>query len=279
VDIRTDTLNIDPERIEAAMNDKTKAILVVHYGGVAAEMDTIQAMADKHGIPVIEDTAHAFMASYKGRPLGTLSQLGCLSFDVSKNIHSFKGGALIINNGKMTERAHIIMNRGTNRADFDAGRADFYTWMETGSNYTMSPLTAYYLHHQLLHASEIQQQRLTLWKRYYLNLNLVKTSLGFRIPEIPKDCEHNGHIFYLICKDKITRDRLITYLASFGISAAFHYIPLHSSPAGLRFGRFNGTDCVTTQISETLVRLPLFHELHLNEVDYICEKVTAFFNQ
>lgn len=278
VDIRPDTLNIDPQCIEAAITPQTKAILAVHYAGVAADMDEINRIAQQFDLKVIEDAAHGMMATYKGKPLGSCSTVGCLSFDVSKNIHCYKGGALIVNDGHLFERAQIIINRGTNRADFDAGRSDYYTWMDTGSNYSMSQLTACYLNQQLLVADDILQHRLELWKRYYLNLNLVKTSLGFRIPEIPKDCAHNGHIFYLICNTKVLRDQLISYLASFSVVAAFHYIPLHSSPAGIRLGRFHGNDEITTAISETMVRLPLFHEMKLDEVDYICEKVTAFFN-
>jgi dTDP-4-amino-4,6-dideoxygalactose transaminase len=279
IDIRPDTLNIDETKIEAAITPKTRAIVVMHYAGVGAEMVSIRAIAKKHALLLIEDAAHGFGASYGTEALGTMGDLGCMSFDVSKNIHCFKGGALLINNERFFERAQWLLEKGTNRSDFDAGKTEHYSWVDLGSNYGMSALNAVFLRTQMEQASEIGLQRMELWKRYYLNLNMVRNSLGFRIPEIPKACNHNAHIFYLICKDKSTRDALIAFLGSYGTTASFHYIPLHRSPAGQRLGRFHGKDVVTTQLSQTMLRLPLFHSLKLKEVDYICEKIIEFFNQ
>ncbi len=279
VDIRPDTLNLDEAKIEEAITAKTKAIVAMHYAGVGAEMTSIREIARRRNLLLIEDAAHGILASYQGKPLGSIGNLGCLSFDVSKNLHCFKGGALLVNDERYFERAQWLLEKGTNRTSFNAGKAASYTWVDLGSNYGMNLLNAHFLLKQLMNHKEIAMQRMSLWTRYYLNLNMVKTSLGFRIPEIPKDCDHNAHIFYLICENQQKRDSLIAFLKGNGITASFHYIPLHSSAAGLRFSRFHGEDTMTTKLSQSLIRLPLFHSLTFAEVDYICEKVIAFFNQ
>jgi dTDP-4-amino-4,6-dideoxygalactose transaminase len=277
VDIRPDTLNIDEALIEKAITPRTRAILAVHYAGVAAEMNKINAIAKKYQLYVIEDAAHGILASLESNPLGALSDLGCMSFDISKNIQCFKGGALVVNNEKWLQRARIIVEKGTNRYDHTSGKADHYTWIDMGSNYAMSFLNAAYLYYQLESAGEISDHRMQLWNRYLTSLSKFSAKYGFRLPSIPGHCQHNAHIFYMICRDNGTRNGLIRHFAENGITAPFHFIPLHSSPAGMKYGRFHGDDKFTTQISECIIRLPLFHELQAEDIDGICEKTVAFF--
>jgi dTDP-4-amino-4,6-dideoxygalactose transaminase len=279
IDIRSDTLNLDEKIIESAITKKTKAIIAVHYAGIAAEMDKILQVAAKYRIPVIEDAAHGIMATYKDRSLGALSDMGCISFDASKNIHSYKGGALLINNPQRLDRARIILEKGTNRFDFDSGKSDFYTWVDVGSNYGMNPLNAFYLYYQLQNALEITNHRKQLWNRYQSDLSPFADKLGLQLPIIPEECNHNAHIFYTLCPDTNSRNGLIKHFAENGITAPFHYMPLHSSPAGIKYGRFSGEDVYTTSISKRIIRLPLFHELTIEQVDRISNYLIAYFQK
>ena len=279
VDIRPDTMNIDEALIEAAITDRTKAIVPVHYAGVACEMDKIMDIAVKHNLMVIEDAAQGVMSKYKGRALGTIGDFGCYSFHETKNYSMGEGGALLIRDEKHMEKAEIVREKGTNRSKFFRGQIDKYTWVEAGSSYLPSELNAAYLYAQLEMAEEINDRRLDIWNRYYEGLEGLKKESRIELPYIPEGCSHNAHMFYLKAKNLEERSRLIAYLKENGIQAVFHYIPLHSSPAGLRYGRFNGEDKYTTAESERLVRLPLYYSLEDSQVDFIIEKVNEFYNK
>ena len=258
VDIRPDTMNIDEAKIEAAITDKTKVIIVVHYAGVSCEMDTIMEIAHRHKLKVVEDAAQAVMSTYKGKVLGTIGDFGCYSFHETKNYSMGEGGALIINNSAYNERAEILREKGTNRAKFFRGQVDKYTWVDFGDSYLPSELNAAYLWAQLEKADEINDDRLTSWNAYYDAFNPLKDAGKIELPVVPDGCEHNAHMFYIKCKDIQERSELISYLKINGILAVFHYIPLHSAPAGLKYGRFDGEDTYTTKESERLVRLPMY---------------------
>ena len=277
VDIRPDTMNIDETKIEAAITDKTKAIVPVHYAGVSCEMDTIMDIAKRYHLIVIEDAAQGVMSSYKGKALGTIGDYGCFSFHETKNYSMGEGGALLIQDPDMVEEAEIIREKGTNRSKFFRGQIDKYTWVNYGSSYLPSDMNAAYLYAQLEKADEINDARLRIWNQYYEGLKELEDAGKIELPVVPEGCVHNAHMFYIKAKDLKERTELISYLKQNEILAVFHYIPLHSAPAGLKFGRFHGEDVYTTKESERLCRLPLYYGLKEEQVDYIISKVKAFY--
>ena len=277
VDIRPDTMNIDEKLIEAAITEKTRAIVPVHYAGVACEMDSINEIARRHNLFVIEDAAQGMMATYKGRSLGALGDFGCYSFHETKNYSMGEGGALLINDPKYNDRAEIIREKGTNRCQFHRGEVDKYTWVELGSSYLPSELNAAYLYAELECADIINDARMACWNEYRKRLAPLAEKGLVELPYIPEHCTHNAHMFYLKVEDLATRTALLKHLVYNGILAVFHYVPLHSSPAGLRFGRFHGEDKYTTNESNRLLRLPMFYGLKTEEIEYICGKVYEFF--
>ena len=277
VDIRPDTMNIDEKLIEKAITPKTKVIVAVHYAGVACEMDTIMDIARRHNLKVVEDAAQAVMSKYKGRYCGTIGDFGCYSFHETKNYSMGEGGAIVINDEKYIEQAEIIREKGTNRSKFWRGEIDKYTWVDYGSSYLPSELNAAYLWPQLEMAEEINDSRLKIWNRY----NEAFKTLNDRIelPFIPDGCVHNAHMFYIKCKDLEERTKFISYMKENGIGCVFHYIPLHSSPAGVRFGRFFEEDVYTTKESERLVRLPLWYGMGEEDQMKVIEAVKEFFGK
>ena len=279
VDIRPDTMNIDENLIEAAITDKTKAIAPVHYAGVSCEMDKIMELAKKYNLVVIEDAAQGIMSSYKGKALGTIGDFGCFSFHETKNYSMGEGGALLIQDEKNVEEAEIIREKGTNRSKFYRGQIDKYTWVNFGSSYLPSDMNAAYLYAQLEMADEINDARLACWERYYENLKPLAETGKIELPVVPNGCVHNAHMFYIKARDVEERTALIDYLKSKEVMSVFHYIPLHTAPAGLKFGRFHGEDKYTTRESERLTRLPMFYGLTLEQVDYICEQVKSFYQE
>ncbi|MDY5700278.1 MAG: dTDP-4-amino-4,6-dideoxygalactose transaminase [Lachnospiraceae bacterium] len=279
VDIRPDTMNLDETKIEAAITDKTVGIVPVHYAGVGCEMDTIMDIASRHRLWVVEDAAQAIMSTYKGKALGTFGNFGCFSFHETKNYSMGEGGALLIRDEKDIEEAEIIREKGTNRSKFYRGQIDKYTWMSYGSSYLPSEMNAAYLWAQLEVAEEINNRRLDCWRRYYDNLRLLQEEDLIELPIIPQGCTHNAHMFYIKTKDIEERTAFIDYMKGKGIWSVFHYIPLHSAPAGLKYGRFHGEDVYTTKESERLVRLPMYYKLAQDEVDYICDQVKTFYGK
>lgn len=278
VDIREDTLNLDERQLEAAITPRTKAIVPVHYAGVCAEMDTILKIANKYNIPVVEDAAQAVGSSYKGRVAGSMGIMGCYSFHETKNISSGEGGALLINDQKLIETAEIIREKGTNRSKFFRGQVDKYTWVSLGSSYLPSDMVAAYLYPQLENVEKINNKRMTLWKRYHGAFQTLKNR-GVKLPYCPQECQHNAHMYYLRCPDLQTRTHFIEAMKEKDICCVFHYIPLHSSPAGLKYGRIVGNLAVTDHVSDTLVRLPLFYSLSEKEQDYVIENVLYFWSK
>ena len=258
VDIRKDTLNIDESLIDSAITNKTKAIVVVHYAGVACEMNKILEIAKRHNLFIIEDAAQGIMAKYKGMPLGSLGTFGCLSFHETKNIHCGEGGALLINDEKYIERAEIIREKGTNRSQFFRGQVDKYRWVDIGSSYLPGELTAAFLAAQLEHAEEITEKRLVIWDKYHEIFQDLEKIEKVRRPIIPKECEHNGHIYYLLLDKKYNRDRVLQKMKELGINVVFHYQPLHSSTAGKKYGKHSSPLLVTDDISERIIRLPMW---------------------
>lgn len=277
VDIRPDTMNIDERLIEAAVTEKTRAIVPVHYAGVACEMDTIMDIAGRHGLLVIEDAAQGIMSSYKGRALGTIGDFGCFSFHETKNYSMGEGGALLIRDERYVEDAEIIREKGTNRSKYYRGQIDKYTWMNYGSSYLPSDMNAAYLYAQLERADEINEARLALWNRYYENLKPLAEAGRLELPVVPEGCVHNAHMFYVKAADIGERTALISYLEQNEIKSVFHYIPLHTAPAGVKFGRFHGEDRYTTRESGRLARLPMYYGLSPEQVDYICGAVRRFY--
>jgi dTDP-4-amino-4,6-dideoxygalactose transaminase len=262
VDIRPDTMNMDERLVDAAITPKTKAIVPVHYAGVACEMDTINAIADKYGLYVIEDAAQGMMSTYKGKALGTLGHMAAYSFHETKNFTSGgEGGLLIVNDERFVHRAEIIREKGTNRSQFFRGMVDKYTWVDLGSSYLPSELQAAYLWGQLEKADEITADRLATWNAYYSGFSELAAAGKLELPVVPEGCAHNGHMFYLKCADLNERSALIEHLKANEIMAVFHYVPLHSSPAGQRFSRFHGEDRYTTRESERLLRLPMWYQM------------------
>lgn len=274
VDIRPDTMNIDENKIEEAITKNTKAIVVVHYAGIACEMDKIMSIANQYDLKVVEDAAQGVMSTYKGKPLGTIGHLGTFSFHETKNYSSGEGGCLLVNDDQFVERAEIIREKGTNRAQFFRGQIDKYSWRDLGSSYLMSDINAAYLYAQFTKLDLINDTRLAIWNRYLSNLKDVKKLV---FPAIPEGCVHNAHMFYIKLDDLTERTEFIQFMKSKEVQCVFHYIPLHTSPAGLEYGEFYGKDTYTTIESERLVRLPLYYSLTLNQVDEICEYIKEFF--
>ncbi len=277
VDIRPDTMNIDETKIEAAITDKTKVIVAMHYAGVACEMDTIMDIARRHKLLVIEDAAQAVMSTYKGRPLGTIGDFGCFSFHETKNYSMGEGGAILINAPQYVERAEILREKGTDRARFFRGQVDKYTWVDLGDSFLPSELNAAYLWAQLEMADEINDDRLKSWNRYNEAFADLKAKGLVELPFIPEGCVHNAHMFYLKCRDLTERTAFIQFLKERDILAVFHYVPLHSAPAGLRFGRFEGEDKYTTAESDRLVRLPLYYGLTDEDQARVIKAVRDFY--
>ena len=279
VDIRPETMNIDERLIEEAVTERTKAIVPVHYAGVACKMDEICDIAKRHNLFVIEDAAQGVMSFYKGRPLGTLGDYGCYSFHETKNYSMGEGGALLIKDPKNIERAEIIREKGTNRSKFFRGQIDKYTWMDAGSSYLPSDLNAAYLWAQLEKAEEIRNDRMASWNLYNQLLKELEEEGYIRLPEIPEECTHNAHMFYIKTKDLEERQNLISFLKAKGVGAVFHYIPLHSAPAGKKYGEFFGKDIYTTSESETLLRLPLYYKLSNDSIEKIVEAIKEFYKR
>lgn len=277
VDIRPDTMNLDENLIEAAITEKTRAIVPVHYAGVGCEMDKINEIAKRHNLFVVEDAAQGMMATYKGRALGSLGDFGCYSYHETKNYSMGEGGALLINRPEFCDRAEIIREKGTNRCQFHRGEVDKYTWVELGSSYLPSELNAAYLYAELECADIINDARMASWNAYRERLTPLAKKGLIELAYIPEHCSHNAHMFYLKVEDLQTRTALLKHLVYNGILAVFHYVPLHSSPAGMRFGRFHGEDKYTTNESNRLLRLPMFYGLKSEEIEFICDKVYEFF--
>lgn len=277
VDIRKDTMNLDETLIEDAITERTKAIVPVHYAGVSCEMDTIMEIARKHNLIVVEDAAQGIMATYKGRALGAIGDFGCYSFHETKNYSMGEGGALLIQDEEYIENAEIIREKGTNRSKFFRGQIDKYTWVNHGSSYLPSDMNAAYLYAQLELANEMLEERLALYTMYSKNLEELSQQEKIELPYVPQYCTHNAHMFYIKTKDIEERTLLIQYLKKKEIYAVFHYIPLHSAPAGQKFGRFHGKDLVTTRESERILRLPMYYQLQLKQVEYICDTIKEFY--
>ena len=278
-DIRPDTMNIDEKRIEAAITDRTKIICCVHYAGVACEMDTIMDIAHRHGLRVIEDAAQGVMSTYKGRALGTIGDFGCYSFHETKNYSMGEGGAIVINTPEFNEKAEILREKGTNRSKFFRGQVDKYTWVDFGDSYLPSELNAAYLWAQLEVADKINEDRLSSWNAYYEGLKPLADEGKIELPVIPEGCVHNGHMFYIKAKDLQERTALISYLKTQNVNAVFHYVPLHSAPAGYKFGRFEGEDEYTTKESERLLRLPMYYGLKKEDLQHVIESVREFYKK
>lgn len=277
VDIRPDTMNIDEKKIEAAITDKTKAIVAVHYAGVACEMDSLMEIAKRYGLKVVEDAAQGVMSTYKGKALGTIGDFGCYSFHETKNYSMGEGGALVINNPEYNERAEILREKGTNRAKFFRGQVDKYTWVDYGSSYLPSDMNAAYLWAQLEQADEINQDRMDTWNYYYNELKYLQEKGMVELPVIPEECIHNAHMFYVKLKNLSERTEFITYLRDKGVQSTFHYIPLHSAPAGEKFGRFHGEDQFTTSESERLTRLPMYYGIGEQDRKYVVDCIKEYF--
>jgi dTDP-4-amino-4,6-dideoxygalactose transaminase len=266
VDIRADTCNLDEARIEEAITPRTRAIMPVHYAGVSCEMDAIAAIARAHALFVIEDAAQGVLSTYRGRPLGRLGDAAALSFHETKNVQCGEGGALLINREEWLERADVIRQKGTNRSQFFRGQVDKYTWVDLGSNYGLSDLNAAYLWGQFEHADELTRRRLAHWHEYDDALADLERKGLLRRPIVPSHCEHNAHLYYVLVEDLATRTRALQRMSAAGIVAVFHYVPLHSSPAGRRFGRASGELPVTDSVGERLIRLPLWNDIRSEDI-------------
>ena len=277
VDVRPDTMNIDETKIEAAITDRTRVILAMHYAGVACEMDAIMDIARRHNLLVVEDAAQGVMSTYKGKALGTIGDFGCYSFHETKNYSMGEGGAVLVNNPAYVERAEILREKGTNRSKFYRGQVDKYTWVDIGDSFLPSELNAAYLWAQLEMADEINNDRLSSWQRYWDAFQDLAAAGRVTLPTTPADCVHNAHMFYIKCKDLAERTALISFLKERDILAVFHYVPLHSAPAGQRFGRFHGEDKYTTAESDRLVRLPLYYKLTIEDQDCVIKAVRDFY--
>lgn len=279
VDVSPETMNIDPQAIESAITERTKVIVPVHYAGVSCDMDAIMSIADQYGLLVVEDAAQGVMSSYKGKALGTIGHFGCYSFHETKNYSMGEGGALVINDPRFNDRAEIIREKGTNRQRFFRGQVDKYTWVDRGSSYLPSDLNAAYLYAQLENADLINDNRLETWSFYYEKLLRLAERGRIELPVVPDGCIHNAHMFYIKCRDLAERSALISYLKKRGIQATFHYIPLHSSPAGEMFGRFSGEDVYTTSESDRLVRLPMYYGLGETDMQAVVEAIISFYSE
>ena len=277
VDIRPDTMNINEKLIENAITEKTKVIVPVHYAGVGCDMDTIMDIANRYSLKVVEDAAQGIMATYKYKALGTFGNYGCISFHETKNFNMGEGGALIIRDEADIEKVEVIREKGTNRSKFFRGQIDKYTWIDAGSSYLPSDINAAYLWAQLEDADRINGERLNKWKQYYDILSSMNLSDRIELPYIPDEVEHNAHMFYVKVRDIDERTALIRYLSDNGINAVFHYVPLHSSPAGQKYGVFSGEDRYTTRESERLVRLPMHYNLTKEDIELVCSKINEFY--
>ena len=278
VDIRPDTQNINENLIEEAITERTKVIAPVHYAGVGCEMDSIMNIAKRHNLTVVEDAAQGVMSTYKGKALGSIGDYGCYSFHETKNYSMGEGGALLIRDEAAVDRAEIIREKGTDRSKFLKGVIDKYTWVDMGSSYLPSEINAAYLYAQLEMADEINNNRRAGWDMYYEMLSEIAEKGFIELPFVPAECEHNAHMFYLKTKDMEERTELATYLKEQGVLATFHYVPLHSAPAGKKFGRFHGEDKYTTNTFERLLRLPMYYGLEADDIEYVCEKVKRFYS-
>ena len=277
VDIRPDTMNIDETKIEAAITDRTRVIVPVHYAGVSCEMDTIMDIALERGLLVVEDAAQGVMSTYKGRALGSIGDFGCFSFHETKNYSMGEGGAVLVKGEAHAERAEIIREKGTNRSRFLRGQVDKYTWVDKGGSYLPSDMNAAYLWAQLEHAEEINENRLASWHAYYDALAPLAEAGRIELPIVPDDCVHNAHMFYIKCRDLEDRTSFISFMKERGVQCSFHYVPLHSSPAGELFGRFHGQDVHTTSTSERLVRLPMYYGLTPEDRDCVIGAALDYF--
>ena len=276
-DIRPDTMNIDEKKIEAAITEKTRVICVVHYAGVACEMDTVMDIARRHGLLVVEDAAQAVMSTYKGKALGTIGDFGCYSFHETKNYSMGEGGAILINHPEYIEKAEVLREKGTNRSKFFRGQVDKYTWVDFGDSFLPSELNAAYLWAQLEMADEINEDRKRNWALYHELLAPLAEAGKLELPTVPEGCVHNAHMYYVKLKDLEERSRYISYMKEHGVGTVFHYIPLHSAPAGLQFGRFSGEDEFTTKESERLTRLPMYYGLREEDVRSAVRATEGFF--
>lgn len=279
VDIRPDTMNIDETLIEEAITPRTKAIVPVHYAGVGCEMDTIMDIARRHELKVIEDAAQGVMSYYKGVPLGSIGDYGCFSFHETKNYSMGEGGAIVIRDKENIEDAEVIREKGTNRSKFFRGQIDKYTWVEAGSSYLPSELNAAYLLSQLDVANEILDNRMLTWTTYFEGLRNLQDDGRIELPFIPEHCIHNAHMFYIKCYNLNERTKLIEFLKNKGIITVFHYVPLHTAPAGIKYGQFFGNDIYTTKESERLVRLPLYYNISKDNVDFVIESIDEFYRK
>jgi dTDP-4-amino-4,6-dideoxygalactose transaminase len=275
VDIRADTLNLDERLIESAITARTRAIVPVHYAGVACEMDTIVAIANRHDLRIVEDAAQGIMANYKGRALGAIGDIGSFSFHETKNIQSGEGGSLLLRDADLVLRAEIMREKGTDRGRFFRGEVDKYTWQDIGSSFLPNEITAAFLWAQLEEAGRISKERLTVWQRYHERLAPLEQEGLLRRPIVPTECQHNGHLYYVLLSSERDREVVLDHLKTNGINAVFHYIPLHSSPAGLRFGRAHGDLPLTTSLSQSLIRLPIWIGLSENQQHRVCEVLGA----
>ena len=276
-DIRPDTMNLDEKKIADAITDRTRVIVPMHYAGVSCEMDAMLALAEKHGLKVVEDAAQGIMSAYHGKALGTIGDFGCYSFHETKNFSMGEGGALMIRDADHVERAEILREKGTDRARFFRGQVDKYTWVDFGDSYLPSELNAAYLWAQLEQAEEMTARRMAAWNRYDEALRPLGEKGCFEVPFIPEGCAHNAHMYYLKCRDLEERTAFISFMKARGIQCVFHYVPLHSAPAGKKFGRFHGEDEFTTRESERLVRLPLFDSISPEQQAQVIDGVKAFF--
>lgn len=279
VDIRPDTMNIDENKIEAAITEKTKAICVVHYAGVSCEMDTIMEIANRYNLFVVEDAAQGFMSTYKGKALGTIGDFGCFSFHETKNYSMGEGGAILINQDKYINKAEILREKGTNRSQFYRGEVAKYNWVDFGDSYLQSDLNAAYLWAQLEVADEINENRLNTWNTYLNAFKKYEYEGRILLPTVPKDCTHNAHMFYIVFSSYDIRQKYISFMKENDVLCVFHYVPLHSSPAGQKYGRFHGVDEHTTAISDTLVRLPLYYNIDKDDlntvIDLTCQYIES----
>lgn len=278
VDIRPDTMNIDEAKIEAAITERTKVIVPVHYAGVACEMDAIMDIARRHGLKVVEDAAQGVMSTYKGRALGTIGDFGCYSFHETKNYSMGEGGALVINDAQYNEAAEILREKGTNRSKFFRGQVDKYTWVDFGDSYLPSDMNAAYLWAQLEMADAINEDRLATWNAYDKAFQPLRAAGKLELPTVPPECAHNAHMYYVKLKDLEERTRFISHMKQQGVQCTFHYVPLHSAPAGEKFGRFDGEDVYTTRESDRLVRLPMYYRLDRADREMVIEAVRSFFD-
>ncbi len=278
VDVRPDTMNIDEKLIEQAITPKTRVICAVHYAGVACEMDAIMDIAKRHNLKVVEDAAQGVMSSYKRKPLGTIGDFGCYSFHETKNYSMGEGGAIVINDESAITRAEILREKGTNRTQFYRGQVAKYNWVDWGSSYLPSDLNAAYLWAQLLEADKINDNRLETWNKYNKAFKPLAEKGIIELPVIPDGCVHNAHMFYIKCKDLKTRTSYIDFMKANDILCVFHYVPLHSAPAGIKFGRFYGEDKFTTSESDRLVRLPLYYNIDEKDLNFVITKTLEFFN-